>query len=48
MEKLAFTDPLTGIANRRKFEETLSRLFSEAQRYNSTYSLIIFDIDNFK
>lgn len=48
MEKLAVTDPLTGIANRRKFEETLSRLFSEAQRYNSTYSLIIFDIDNFK
>lgn len=48
LEKLAVTDPLTGIANRRKFKETLDRLFSEAQRYNADYSLIIFDIDNFK
>ncbi len=48
MEKLAVTDPLTGIANRRKFKETLDQLFSEAKRYNTDFSLVIFDIDNFK
>ncbi len=48
LEKLAVTDPLTGIANRRQFNDTINRLFSAAKRYNTDFSMIIFDIDNLK
>lgn len=48
MEKLAATDPLTGIANRRKFNEELQRELERAQRHDMPVSLIIMDIDHFK
>jgi len=41
-------DPLTGIANRRSFFDTLSREFQRSQRDGSVLSIIICDIDNFK
>lgn len=41
-------DPLTGIANRKKFEEALDKEMSRADRYNLPLSLAIFDIDHFK
>ena len=42
------TDPLTGISNRRAMDETLTAQFALMSRYESTFSLSIFDIDHFK
>ncbi len=48
LEKLATTDLLTGLYNRRKFEESLIREIEEAKRYGKTFSIILLDIDFFK
>ncbi|HLK60535.1 MAG TPA: diguanylate cyclase [Chthonomonadaceae bacterium] len=45
---LASTDGLTGIPNRRAFEENLEKQYSNAIRYHLPISVIIADIDNFK
>ncbi|RCK80605.1 MAG: GGDEF/response regulator receiver domain protein [Candidatus Ozemobacter sibiricus] len=47
-EKLAFTDPLTGLFNHRYFQETLAQEFLRARRYGKPLSLMILDIDFFK
>lgn len=47
-EKLAVTDPLTLLHNRRHFNEILTREINRAKRENSTLSFIILDIDYFK
>jgi diguanylate cyclase (GGDEF)-like protein len=44
---LAVTDPLTGLYNRRKFEETLNHEVSRALRYGPV-SLLLADLDRFK
>ncbi len=44
----AITDPLTGIYNRRYFITRLDQQFSKYKRFKKGYSIIIFDIDNFK
>lgn len=41
-------DGLTGIANRRIFDETLSKEWSRAKRYKSPLGLTLVDIDHFK
>lgn len=46
--ELAFRDGLTGVYNRRFFQEALDKELMRAQRYNRHFSLVIFDIDNFK
>ncbi|WP_323813526.1 diguanylate cyclase [Cellvibrio sp. NN19] len=46
--KLAGTDPLTGIANRRQFDATLEREWMRAQRNNTALSVIMMDVDFFK
>ncbi|MDZ8119410.1 GGDEF domain-containing protein [Pontiella agarivorans] len=48
LTKQATRDWLTGLYNRRYFEETLNDHLSAAQRYNRELSLILFDIDRFK
>ena len=48
LEKLAITDSLTEIWNRRRISELAQREFNRACRYNRPFSLIIFDIDTFK
>ncbi len=48
LERLALYDELTGLANRRNFDETLDRQFKLAKRNKSPISLIISDIDFFK
>ena len=48
VERLATRDSLTGIANRRLFDESLGREASRAQRLRTSLSLIVFDIDHFK
>jgi diguanylate cyclase (GGDEF)-like protein len=47
-EKLAATDLLTGIMNRRSFLEEAAREITRAQRYASHFALIFIDIDHFK
>lgn len=45
----AETDPLTGLFNRRAFDEKLSRSFRRAMRQrNEPLSLLLFDLDFFK
>lgn len=48
LQQLATTDTLTGICNRRCFDETLEREVSRAARLSSPLSLILFDVDFFK
>lgn len=47
-EKLAFTDPLTGLYNHRYFQESLHQEFIRSRRYEKPLSLMIIDIDHFK
>lgn len=44
----AFTDPLTGLANRRAFDERLTHVLNTIDRYGGAVSLILLDIDHFK
>ena len=46
--RMAHTDALTGLANRRVFEEALVREVARAQRSGEPVSLVLFDIDHFK
>lgn len=48
MRTLAFSDPLTGCANRRRAEELLALEVARAGRYGRPLSLILFDLDHFK
>ena len=48
VERLAKEDGLTGLANRRVFEDVLSREVSRAHRSHEPLSLIVFDVDHFK
>ncbi len=48
LKQLATTDPLTGIYNRRRFNEVMHAELARAKRYATPLSLIIFDIDHFK
>jgi diguanylate cyclase (GGDEF)-like protein len=48
MRKLAITDDLTSIYNRRHFLERLQSEIERARRYNLAFSLLFIDIDNFK
>lgn len=45
---LATTDALTGIANRRRFDETLHREWRRAMRSGEPVALLMIDADNFK
>lgn len=48
LEKLSSSDGLTGIANRRRFDERLAREWKLASRDAALLSLIMIDIDYFK
>jgi len=48
MKGLADTDALTGIANRRVFNEAISEEFARARRAESALSLLLIDVDHFK
>lgn len=47
-EEEAFTDYLTGLANRRRFEKVLAREIARSHRYERTFCLLWLDIDKFK
>lgn len=48
LTELATTDPLTGIANRRVFEERLELEFARARRKQRSLAILMLDVDNFK
>lgn len=48
LEKLASEDPLTGVNNRRKFEERLEQEFYRSRRYDHPMCVAIVDVDTFK
>jgi diguanylate cyclase (GGDEF)-like protein len=48
LRRLMSVDPLTGIANRRSFDETLSMEWRRATRSQQPLSLLVIDIDHFK
>ena len=47
-QEAAFTDHLTGLANRRRFERQLEREVARTERYGRPFCLLLVDIDNFK
>ncbi|GMV07981.1 MAG: hypothetical protein AMXMBFR53_42560 [Gemmatimonadota bacterium] len=48
LERLALTDSLTGLANRRHFMERLEAEVERAQRYHRPLSVVLLDLDHFK
>jgi diguanylate cyclase (GGDEF)-like protein len=48
LELIAGTDSLTGLLNRRAFENRINAEFSDAVRKARTLSLLVMDIDDFK
>ncbi|MEF3191525.1 MAG: diguanylate cyclase [Campylobacterales bacterium] len=48
IEESAVRDPLTGIYNRKRFNQVVEVEMERAQRYNVALSLVMFDIDHFK
>lgn len=48
LARLSYTDALTGLANRRIFNQTLESECSRLRRMNSTLSLLMIDVDHFK
>ncbi len=48
LAKLSVTDPLTGLHNRRYFDEVLADEILRGQRFQQPLSLILVDVDHFK
>jgi len=48
LEQLSARDPLTGLYNRRKFEQFLDYEVDRATRHQRSFCLIMIDLDNFK
>jgi diguanylate cyclase len=48
MHRLAHTDQLTGVANRRELYSELQKETHKSERYKRPLSIIFFDLDNFK
>jgi len=48
LKSQAMTDPLTGLANRRAFEEQVRRAIAGASRFEETGVLAYIDLDGFK
>ena len=45
---LAFLDPLTGLANRRLYEDRLEQAIAKSRRYGVKFGLLTLDLDYFK
>ena len=48
LAQMAFYDPLTGLANRSKFEENAQQALSRARRRNTRLACMFIDLDGFK
>ncbi len=47
-KEMASTDPLTGLANRRRFRLVLDRMYAEAMRYGYDLTCCMCDLDQYK
>ena len=48
LEELSVRDPLTGLYNRRKFQEFMQNEIDRATRHDRGFSVIMIDLDDFK
>lgn len=48
LQQLAVEDPLTGLANRRRFDEFLEREWQRSHRTRSPLAVLMLDVDSFK
>lgn len=48
LEKIAYSDALTALANRRRFTEDMRRLMDYSQRHDTRFALVLIDLDRFK
>lgn len=48
LEELSVRDPLTGLYNRRKFQEFMQNEITRATRHDRGFSVIMIDLDDFK
>ena len=48
LQYLADHDPLTGLFNRRRFEQELERELENSRRYTTGGALLVLDLDNFR
>ena len=48
LERLSTIDKLTGLPNRRAYEERFERLWNEALQQGSSLAVIVIDVDHFK
>lgn len=48
LQTMAATDPLTGLCNRRAFDQAMQRTFAEASRHSTDLACVMIDLDGFK
>jgi cyclic di-GMP phosphodiesterase len=48
LRKLAYEDPMTGLLNRRGFDDALRRIWALAQKKAAPIGLLLIDVDHFK
>jgi diguanylate cyclase (GGDEF)-like protein len=48
LERLSHEDPLTGLANRRRWDAELAAVCTEARAHGGTVSVLLVDLDHFK
>lgn len=48
LRRLAATDPMTGLLNRRRFAEEVSRVIGESERFGEAVTLVVIDLDGLK
>jgi len=48
IRNMAFTDSVTGLANRNLFTKRLDQIILEPNRYHHEFSLLFIDLDSFK
>ena len=48
LRRIATTDGLTGVANRRRFDESLEQEWGSARRVGDALALLMIDVDHFK
>ena len=48
VKKLALEDPVTGLPNRRNFNQMLEHSIAYADRYDTKCAILLLDLDNFK
>lgn len=48
LQTMAATDPLTGLCNRRAFDQAMDRAFAEAIRNGTDLACVMIDLDGFK